>query len=475
MNILIINGSPKGKYSVTLQTLNYLALKYPEHDYKVLHAGQQIKKLTRDFSSAEESINRAELIIFSYPVYTFIAPCQLHKFIELMKEHKVDVKGKFVTQVTTSKHFWDITAHRYIEDNCQDMGMKIVKGLSADMDDLTKEKGQKDAEEFFKYILWCKENDHSEPIIPRSEPKALSSVTVPEEAGEKGRGDVVIVADLKQGDTQLKTMIERFRAVLPVHSRVVNIAEYPFKGGCLGCFNCAVDGTCIYKDGFDEFLRNEIQSADAMVYAFTIKDHSLGSTFKMYDDRQFCNGHRTVTMGMPIAYLISGEYSKEMNLRMIIEGRAEVGGNFLAGVASDEFEADRSIDRMADTLMYALKNKYIQPANFYGVGGMKIFRDLIFVMQGMMKADHKFYKAHGQYDFPQKQLGRLIGMYLVGDMIANPKIKSKMGNKMNEGMLMPYKKIMDKARKESGKATVKKTKAVAAVKTKKAEDEASAG
>ena len=108
-------------------------------------------------------------------------------------------------------------------------------------------------------------------------------------------------------------------------------------------------------------------------------------------------------------------------------------------------------------LTYALKNKYVQPANFYGVGGMKIFRDLIYVMQGMMKADHKFYKAHGQYDFPQKQLGRLIGMYLVGAMIGNKKIKSKMGNKMNEGMLMPYKKVMDKAKKESTKITVRKT------------------
>ena len=40
------------------------------------------------------------------------------------------------------------------------------------------------------------------------------------------------------------------------------------------------------------------------------------------------------------------------------------------------------------------------PRNFYGVGGMKVFRDLIWLMQGMMKTDHKFYKAHGQYDFP---------------------------------------------------------------------------
>ena len=450
MKILIVNGSPKGKYSVTLQTLNYLALRHPEHDFRVIHAGQQIKKIQRDFSSSKKALEEADLIIFSYPVYTFIAPCQLHYFIELMKENNVDVAGKFATQITTSKHFWDITAHRYIEDNCQDMGMKFVKGLSADMDDLTTEKGQKDALEFFRYILWSKENDCSEPVIPQTQVKPLSKVTVPENAAEKAKGDIVIVADLKEADSQLGQMIERFKAVMPMNTRVVNIAEYPFKGGCLGCFNCAVDGTCVYKDGFDAFLRNEIQSADAIVYAFTIKDHSMGPLFKMYDDRQFCNGHRTVTMGMPVAYLVSGEYSKEMNLRMILEGRAEVGGNFLAGVASDEIDADKSIDRMSQMLTYALKNKYVQPANFYGVGGMKIFRDLIYVMQGMMKADHKFYKSHGQYDFPQKQKGRLVAMYLVGALLTNDKIKSKMGNKMTEGMLMPYKKVMDNAKKASG-------------------------
>lgn len=450
MKILIVNGSPKGKYSVTLQTLNYLALKFPEHDFKVIHAGQQIKKIQRDFSSSKKALEEADLILFSYPVYTFIAPCQLHYFIDLMKENKVDVAGKFATQITTSKHFWDITAHRYIEDNCQDMGMKFIKGLSADMDDLTTEKGQKEALEFFRYILWSKENDHSEPIIPATEAKALSKVTVPETPSEKQKGDIVIVADIKDADSQLSQMIERFKAVMPMNTRVVNIAEYPFKGGCLGCFNCAVDGTCVYKDGFDAFLRNEIQAADAIVYAFTIKDHSMGPLFKMYDDRQFCNGHRTVTMGMPVAYLVSGEYSKEMNLRMILEGRAEVGGNFLAGIGSDEFDADKSIDRMADMLTYALKNKYVQPANFYGVGGMKIFRDLIYVMQGMMKADHKFYKSHGQYDFPQKHKGRLVAMYLVGALLSSEKIKSKMGNKMTEGMLMPYKKIMVNAKKSSG-------------------------
>jgi len=251
---------------------------------------------------------------------------------------------------------------------------------------------------------------------------------------------------MEEDDVALSDMIARFRAIMTRKTRVVNIREYPFSGGCLGCFNCAVSGKCIYKDSFDEYLRNDIQKAEAIVFAFTVKDHSMGASFKLYDDRQFCNGHRTVTMGMPMGYLINGPYSREFNLQTIIEGRAQVGGNFLAGIATNEQNPDGEIDTLAAALDYALENKYVPPQNFYGVGGMKIFRDLIWLMQGMMRADHKFYKAHGQYDFPQKQRGRMLAMYLVGAMLASPKLKAKAGGKMTEGMLMPYQKVLKNIR-----------------------------
>jgi len=146
---------------------------------------------------------------------------------------------------------------------------------------------------------------------------------------------------------------------------------------------------------------------------------------------------------MPMGYLVSGGYSREMNLQTIIEARAQVGGNYLAGVATDEQEPDAQIDRLAKALAYAIEHSYVPPQNFFGVGGMKVFRDLIWIMQGMMKADHRFYKAHGQYDFPQKQWPTMLKMYLVGALLASPKIKAKMGNAMNEGMLAPYKKVLD--------------------------------
>ena len=447
MKILVLNGSPKGKYSITLQHTRYLQKLYPEHSFEVLNVGQKIKSLSKDFSPAREAIQNADVLLFSYPVYTFIAPCQLHKFIELLKGERMDLSAKFATQITTSKHFYDVTAHRYIQDNCGDLGMKYIKGLSADMDDLLTEKGQKEARNFFDFLCWSVENDYyEEPSAPQTT-FTKNPVTVPVSETEK-QGDVVILTDCEEDNIQLGNMIARFRAKLPRKTRVINIREYPFNGGCLGCFGCAVTGKCVHKDGFDEYLRKEIQTAQSIVYAFTVKDHSMGALFKMYDDRNFCNGHRTVTIGMPVGYLVSGDLSKEENLRTIIEARAQVGSNFLAGIATDEVDPDGNIDKLVRTLTFALEHHYVPPQNFYGIGGMKIFRDLIWLMQGMMRADHKFYKAHGQYDFPQKKRGMMLKMYLVGSLLANEKLKSKMGNKMNEGMLMPYNKLLERMDKK---------------------------
>ena len=449
MRILVINGSPKGKYSITLQTCNYLQILHPEHTFEILNAGQSIKALEKDFSPVLSAVEKADILLFSYPVYTFVAPCQLHRFLELLKASGVDLTGKWASQISTSKHFYDITAHRYIEENCHDLGLSYVKGLSADMDDLTSEKGRTEAESFFDYLIWSVSRGIREPAPEAASPFTPVPVTVPEEADGEKTGDVVILTDCEEGNAQLSAMIRRFRIRSPRKTRVINIREYPFKGGCLGCFNCAVTGKCIYKDGFDEYLRNEIQTAEAIVYAFTVSDHSMGSRFKMYDDRNFCNGHRTVTIGMPVGYLVSGNLSREENLKTILDARAQVGSNFLAGIATDEQDPDSAIDALAEKLTYALEHKYLPPQNFYGIGGMKVFRDLIWIMQGMMRADHKFYKSHGQYDFPQKQWPRMIAMYAVGAMLANPKLKSKIGNRMNEGMIAPYQKALSLAKERT--------------------------
>ena len=454
MKILVLNASPKGKNSTTVHTALYLQALHPEHTFTVVPVGQQIKRYEKDFAPLRAQLEQAGLVLFCYPVYTFIAPYQLHPLIELIKADGVDLSGKFASQITTSKHFYDVTAHRYVEENCFDLGMKVVRGLSADMDDLLTEKGRREARNFFDQLMFsCAHGLFVTPPAPapRRE-KEIYQPVLPAAAKTKDK-DVVIVTNCAPEDQNLHNMIADFQAALPFESRVVNLRDFPFAGGCLGCFGCAVTGKCVYQDGFDQFLRNTIQTADAFVYAFTISDHYTHSSFKCFDDRQFCNGHRTVTHGTPIAYLISGDYRYESNLRMIVEGRSEVGGNYLCGVATDEGDTAADLKTLADSVVFALKKKVSRPANFYGVGGMKIFRDLIYVMQGLMKADHRFYKAHGIYDFPQKQKKRILQMKLVGALVAIPSVQKKMKGQMNQYIIGPYQKVVEQAgekRKASG-------------------------
>ena len=250
---------------------------------------------------------------------------------------------------------------------------------------------------------------------------------------------VVVVTDMSEEDVSLKEKVDEFIASVGCPVDIVNIGEFAFKGSCQGCFNCAGSGECIFKDGFTDLLRNNIHKHDAIVYAFTIRNHSMGSRFKMYDDRQFCNGHRTVTMGTPFGYIIEGDINAEPNLKNVLEARAQVGGNFLAGLACTHGQ----VKEMASVLSYAMTHSLVLPQNFLGVGGMKIFRDLIYQMRGMMRADHKLFKSHGQSDFSQKKWRTSMMMYLVGWMMNNRKVRSRLGNKINEGMVAPYSKLLD--------------------------------
>ena len=80
---------------------------------------------------------------------------------------------------------------------------------------------------------------------------ARQALSVPRKILKKdaGCGMLLIIsrnADFGEGDPQLQLMVDRFRAKFPKKTRVINIQEFPFKGGCLGCFHCAVSGKCVY-------------------------------------------------------------------------------------------------------------------------------------------------------------------------------------------------------------------------------------
>ena len=52
MNILVLNGSPAGKDSITLFTVRFIERFFPDCTFDVLHVGQLIKKWNATFPNA---------------------------------------------------------------------------------------------------------------------------------------------------------------------------------------------------------------------------------------------------------------------------------------------------------------------------------------------------------------------------------------------------------------------------------------
>jgi hypothetical protein len=111
-----------------------------------------------------------------------------------------------------------------------------------------------------------------------------------------------------------------------------------------------------------------------------------------------------------LGYIISGPLTQNSNLVQILEASssARQDANH-AGIITDEYgdsaELDAQLQSFAERLVNYSEKGYVRPQDFLGVGGQKIFRDDVWGRLRMIwQADHRHYKKHGKYDFPQKDL-----------------------------------------------------------------------
>ena len=58
MKITVLNGSPKGELSITLQYVHFLQNEFPQHELKVFHVSQRITKIEKDEKAFQEIINK---------------------------------------------------------------------------------------------------------------------------------------------------------------------------------------------------------------------------------------------------------------------------------------------------------------------------------------------------------------------------------------------------------------------------------
>ncbi len=87
MKIIVLNGSPKGELSVTMQYVAYLAKLYPQHEFNIVHIAQRIKRLENDrtaFDQVIDQVRAADAVLWGFPLYILIVHAHYKRFIELI-------------------------------------------------------------------------------------------------------------------------------------------------------------------------------------------------------------------------------------------------------------------------------------------------------------------------------------------------------------------------------------------------------
>jgi len=188
-----------------------------------------------------------------------------------------------------------------------------------------------------------------------------------------------------------------------------------------------------------------VADADVIIYASDIKHHWFHSDFKLFSDRTFYNGHRIKMTGKAVGYLLAGPLRSENNLRTIIEASSDVSELYLLDVVTNEDENIlEKIQHMVYQTEYFMKHRPSPRQSFYGVGGMKVFRDVVYKYRGMMYLDHTYYKKNGFYDYPKKTRIKQFFIHLGMLYMSKPKHFEKYSVKLNETMIKNYQDQIEK-------------------------------
>ncbi len=456
MKIVVLNGSPKGDISVTMQYIAYIRKKFPEHVYEILNVAHDIRKIEKDteiWNKTIDSIRSADMVLWAFPLYYLLVCSQYKRFIELIFERKAqDVfAGTYAASLSTSIHFFDQTAHAYIRAISDDLGMNYIGFYSAEMRDLLKEEERKRLEKFVYLLVTAVEERIpvqrvNAPLVwpirsyvPGKEQKTL----------HKGTKKVVILTDSDGSSPNLAAMTDRLLKNFSGAIEMINLHDVNIKGGCLGCCQCGYDNTCVYTDGYVDFFKNKLVPADIIIMAGSVHDRYLSSTWKQFFDRSFFKGHTPGLEGKQIGFVIAGPLHQIPHLKEALTAWADNGRchvTFVTDEVSDAGELDALLDSMAGRLMQAAETGYIPPHTFYAVGGHKIFRDSIYGgMRIAFQADYRYYQEHGMFDFPQAdRKTRLLNAVLI-PLTRIPGFRKKVFSDMKHHMIEPFEPVLRNA------------------------------
>jgi multimeric flavodoxin WrbA len=456
MKLVVLNGSPKGMNSVTMQYVLFLKKKFPEHEFSIQNVCQDISKLEASdehFRQITDAVAASDAVLWAFPLYYLLVHAHYKRFIELLFERHAEgsFRNKYAAILSTSIHFFDHTAHEYIRGICEDLGMRCVGGYSAAMYDLLKERERDRLLLFAKNLFKAVKEQVTVPrrYQPVVHAEFAYQAGKPPQATDTQRKSVMIVTDSECPQDNLAKMVERLRGTFHGPVSVVNLNEIRIRGGCTGCIQCGLDNRCIYHDADDiREVYERLMAADVVLLAGTIRDRYLSSRWKLFFDRGFFHGHVPMFVGKQMGVVVSGPLMQLANLRQILESYVLTQQANLVGMVTDECgdsaELDRQLDHFARQMIDSAVAGYIQPPNFLAVGSRKLFRDEIWSnLRLVFRADHRYYRSRGLYDFPSRSLKTRLSEGILTLLLLIPRFGKEFRKRIKDEMVKPLTKVIE--------------------------------
>ncbi len=356
MNIVVLNGSPKGMTSVTMQYVQWLQKKFSTHKFTILCVCHDLNRLEDDelaFGEVLKEVAAADGVLWAFPLYYLLVHAHYKRFIELVFERgaRPAYEGKYAAILTTSIKFFDHTAHAYVHGISDDLGMTFVGTYSAKMFDLLQAPERDRLALFFEAFLQAIADRAAfprqfPPVLPHEFRYEPGTPCAPADlAGKK----ILVLTDAEDPESNLSRMTFCLLRAIRGDVTVVNLHEISIRGGCVGCLQCGLDNECVYRDK-DEIRATyeRLKAADVVILAGTIRDRYLTARWKLFFDRGFYMNHVPIFAAKQVAWLVSGPLRQLANLRQILQGYLDCQRANLVSIVTDECKESTELDRLLD-------------------------------------------------------------------------------------------------------------------------------
>jgi multimeric flavodoxin WrbA len=377
MKITVICASPNEEKSITYHHMLFLEKNITDHTFEYLFLNEK-GQISRE-ENIFDILVFSDLIIFSYPVHTMLVPYRMMLFMKtLLNDPRSKLLiGKNACQYSTSNHFFDNTALKYMKQCFETLKMNTLPGYMAKSEDLLNKDSRKNIVSYFKQMLYRHEVKNFETKIYSEKNEILYPFEYePHLTEHKEKSFVTLVYNGESYSQNLKNMILAFDNLMPNQIQLIDLSNITLQKNSMRARLRNIAFSTEEKDDYLSTYEEKLSQSKVIIYASDVEDHWFNEKFKIFEDRGFSRTGRQDNFQQAIAFIFVGSLKNERALQEYIEIKSQTCFDAYLGFINNENpNVLLSIESMIQRVSNYLENPYKSSKGFYYFSSSKLFNE----------------------------------------------------------------------------------------------------